>query len=53
VGRVPFIKNNVEMKSNTNDSVLLIFDNKIRQPKIKYVKRDDIKAQPRKPQGEG
>ena len=43
VGRVPFVKNGIEMKSNTNDSCLLVFDNKIRQPNIVYVKRDDLK----------
>lgn len=43
VGRVPFILNGVEMKSNTNDSCLLIYDTKIRQPKISYVERDSYK----------
>ena len=33
----------VEMKSNTGDSCLLVFDTKIRQPNIVYVKRDEIK----------
>lgn len=40
VGRVPFILNGKEMKSNTNDSCLLIYDDKVRQPKITYVERD-------------
>ena len=43
VGRVPFILNGVEMKSNTNDSCLLIYDTKIRQPKIQYVERDSYR----------
>ena len=43
VGRIPFIKNGKEMKSNTNDSCLLIYDNKVRQPKITYVERDTLK----------
>ena len=43
VGRVPFLKDGVEMKSNTNDSCLLIYDSAIRQPKITYVKRDDYR----------
>lgn len=43
VGRVPFVKDGVEMKSNTNDSCLLVFDDKIRQPNVVYVKRDDMR----------
>lgn len=43
VGRVPFIKDGIEMKFNTNDSCLLIYDEKIRQPNIIYVKRDDLR----------
>ena len=43
VGRVSFAKDGVEMKSNTGDSCLLVFDTKIRQPNIVYVKRDEIK----------
>lgn len=43
IGRVPFLMNGIEMKSNTNDSCLLIFDNKIRQPNIIYIQRDDLK----------
>jgi phage N-6-adenine-methyltransferase len=42
VGRVPFLLNGVEMKSNTSDSCLLIYDNKIRQPKITYVERNTL-----------
>ena len=44
VGRVPFLLNGVEMKSNTNDSCLLIYDTKIRQPRITYVDRDSFKV---------
>ena len=40
VGRVPFLLNGVEMKSNTNDSCLLIYDTKVRQPKITYAERE-------------
>jgi len=40
VGRVPFLLNGVEMKSNTNDSCLLIYDTKVRQPKITYIERE-------------
>ena len=40
VGRVSFIKNGVEMKGNTADSCLLIFDTKVRLPKIEYIERD-------------
>ena len=43
VGRVPFLLAGKEMKSNTNDSCLLIFDNKVRQPKITYIERNVIK----------
>jgi site-specific DNA-methyltransferase (adenine-specific) len=43
VGRIPFIKDGAEMKSNTNDSCLLIYDTKVRQPKITYVERDKFK----------
>lgn len=43
VGRVPFLLNGVEMKSNTNDSCLLIFDTKVRQPLITYVDRNSYK----------
>lgn len=43
VGRVPFILDEVEMKSNTNDSCLLIYDTKVRQPLIRYIERDQIK----------
>lgn len=28
------------MKGNTNDSCLLIYDQKVRQPKITYIERD-------------
>ena len=43
IGRLPFIKDGVEMKSSTHDSCLLIFDNKIRQPNIVYIKRNDMR----------
>lgn len=46
VGRVPFILNGKEMKANTSDSCLLIYDTKVRQPKIEYVERDFYKDQP-------
>lgn len=39
-GRIPFLLDGVEMKSNTNDSCLLIYDTKVRQPRIGYVERD-------------
>lgn len=42
VGRVPFLLNGIEMKSNTNDSCLLIYDTKVRQPKITYIERNDL-----------
>lgn len=42
-GRVPFLLNKVEMRSNTSDSCLLIYDDKVRQPLINYVKRDELK----------
>ena len=42
VGRVPFLLNGVEMKSNTNDSCLLIYDDKVRQPRITYVERNTL-----------
>lgn len=45
VGRVPFILDGVEMKSNTHDSCLLIYDTKIRQPKITYVERASFMSQ--------
>lgn len=44
LGRVPFIFNGKEVKSNTHDSCLLIYDTKIRQSKISYVERDEIRA---------
>lgn len=40
VGRVPFLLDGKELKSNTNDSCLLIYDSKVRQPLITYVDRD-------------
>lgn len=40
LGRVPYILDGVEMKANTHDSCLLIYDTKIRQPKITYIDRD-------------
>lgn len=43
VGRVPFLIDGIEMKSNTNDSCLLIYDQKVRQPKITYIDRDKFK----------
>ena len=43
VGRVPFLLNDVEMKANTNDSCLLIYEQKIRQPKITYIRRDELR----------
>jgi phage N-6-adenine-methyltransferase len=43
VGRVNFFRGGEEIKGNTRDSCLLIFDTKIRQPKIVYIKRDDLK----------
>lgn len=43
VGRLPFILNGKEMKGNTNDSMLLIYDTKIRQPKITYVERESLR----------
>ena len=43
VGRVPFYLNGKLMKSNTSDSCLLIYDQKVRQPKISYVERDSLK----------
>jgi site-specific DNA-methyltransferase (adenine-specific) len=43
VGRVPFIKDGVEMKSNTNDSCLLIYDTQVRQPRITYVDREEMR----------
>jgi phage N-6-adenine-methyltransferase len=43
VGRIPFALNGVEMKSNTNDSCLLIYDRKVRQPKITYVDRESLR----------
>jgi len=46
IGRVPFIKDGVEMKQNTNDSCLLIYDTKIRQPRITYINRDELKTNP-------
>lgn len=44
VGRLPFIKDGIEMKSNTNDSCLLIYDVNVRQPNVVYVNRDDLKG---------
>ena len=43
VGRVSFLKNGLEMKGNTADSCLLIYDTKVRQPNIKYISRDSLK----------
>ena len=43
VGRIPFLKDGIEMKSNTNDSCLLIYDNRVRQPNIVYCKRDEMR----------
>ena len=43
LGRVPFFLNGIEMKSNTTDSCLLIYDNAVRQPLIKYVERDSYR----------
>ena len=42
LGRVPFILNGKEMRSNTHDSSLLIYDTKVRQPKITYIKRESL-----------
>lgn len=42
VGRVPFLLDGIEMKGNTSDSCLLIYDQKIRQPKITYIERKDL-----------
>ncbi len=42
-GRNPFLLDGVEMKSNTNDSCLLIYDTKVRQPKIQYIERQALK----------
>jgi phage N-6-adenine-methyltransferase len=44
LGRVPFVLNGKEMKANTHDSCLLIYDTKIRQPKVSYVERDSLRA---------
>lgn len=49
VGRVPFILNGKEMKSNTNDSMLLIYDTQVRQPKITYIERDVFKSKEANP----
>jgi len=43
VGRVPFLLNGAEMKANTNDSCLLIYDTKVRQPRVTYIERDSFK----------
>lgn len=44
VGRVPFLLDDKEIKANTNDSCLLIYDQKVRQPKITYVERDSLRT---------
>ena len=43
VGRVPFLKDGIEMRSNTNDSCLLIYDTAVRQPKVTYVDRESLR----------
>jgi site-specific DNA-methyltransferase (adenine-specific) len=46
LGRVPFLLDGKEMKSNTNDSCLLIYDTQVRQPLITYVERDQYRGKP-------
>jgi phage N-6-adenine-methyltransferase len=43
LGRVPFLLNGKEMKGNTMDSCLLIYDTVVRQPLISYVDRDKLR----------
>lgn len=43
VGRVPFVLNGEEMKSNTHDSCLLIYGPPVK-PDIVYIERDKLRA---------